>query len=324
MAKFTLTAASQEQLRVWDDFVDRSASGTIFHKLCFLRYHGNRFSGQERHLVLLKGQSVIGQVSLAVRESEGLRIARSPYGGSYGGFVFERVPTYSHGRAIVGALLQYLHDEDISQLILTNPIACCSRQSLDTFTFNLLEAGFRSVNRDISSVVRFEKNKPIESIISSNARNMARKAVAAGVNIVHRASLDDFYSVTEAAFAKHRTVPTHNLDELQDLLERLPRSISLNVAYSDGFPIAGICLFVVNRLVNSSFYVCQRPEAAKLQGLSLLVLNALEQAQADGFWYFDFGTSTVNMQARPSVFRFKENYSHTGVFRETFEWHTAR
>ncbi len=84
--------------------------------------------------------------------------------------------------------------------------------------------------------------------------------------------------------------------------------------------MAGIAYFVINRFVNSSFYLCQRPDRRHLNGLTLCILRGLERAQSDGYRWFDFGTSTAGMQPRENIFRFKEQFGSVAQFRETFAW----
>ena len=160
----------------------------------------------------------------------------------------------------------------------------------------------------------------VESAVASRARNSARKAERDGVTVESNAGLDDFWSVMEATFDRHGTPPTHTQDEFRRLTEVLPDRVHVDVAYHEGEPVAGIGFFVVNRLVNSSFYFCQRPDRQKLNGLTLCVLRGLERAQRDGYRSFDFGTSTIGMQPRQTVSRFKEQFTTVGQFRETFEW----
>jgi hypothetical protein len=126
--------------------------------------------------------------------------------------------------------------------------------------------------------------------------------------------------VLEATFNRHGTPPTHTRDEFRQLALDLPNRVYADVAYHAGEPVAGVGYFVVNRLVNSSFYFCQRPDRQELNGLTLCVVHGLERAQRDGYRWFDFGTSTAAMEPRENVFRFKEQFSPVGQFRETFEW----
>src|SRR5207244_1273047 len=103
------------------------------------------------------------------------------------------------------------------------------------------------------------------------------------MTIVQRGELDDFWSVLDATFARHGTAPTHTLAEFRRLAEELPDRVHVDVAYHAGEPVAGIGYFAVNRLVDSSFYLCQRPERRELNGLTLCVLQGLERARREGF-----------------------------------------
>jgi hypothetical protein len=129
--------------------------------------------------------------------------------------------------------------------------------------------------------------------------------------------------VMDATFERHGTLPTHSREEFGWLSDALPDRVYADVAYHDGRPIAGVGYFVVNRLVSSSFYFCQRPDLRELGGLTLCVLHGLEHARGEGYRWFDFGTSTAGMEPRENVFRFKEQFASVGQFRETFEWESA-
>jgi hypothetical protein len=294
-------------------------NGTLFHLRRFLDYHGDRFAEAQRFLLVLDGDSLVAQVPAAVIDDDGGRHLRTPYGASYGGFAFQRYPSFAQARSIVEALLAWVEDEDVTRVTITPPTAACSAMPLDVVHFALLYSGFRSVNRDVSSVVALDPVVAVASALSSRARNGARKAEREGV-VVKAGDLGDFWSVIEATFERHGTAPTHTLGELQWLAQALPDRVYADVAYCEGQPVAGIAYFVINQLVNSSFYLCQLPDQRHLNGLTLCVLRGLERAQQDGYRWFDFGTSTAGMQPRENIFRFKEQFSSVGQFRETFEW----
>lgn len=308
--------ARPAELAQWDRFVQTSLNGSVFHLRSFLSYHGSRFEGRERFLVVRKNDSVIAQIALAVQEEEGRTVAISPYGASVGGFVLARNPGYAQGNKIASAFTDYLSRNSIQSARLTLPPAFHAPESLDTFSFNLMEAGFRSINRDITSVVPLDHASPL----SERARRKMRKAEEAGIAIEHRASLQDFWPLMEATYAKHGTRPTHSRAELGLLMDRFPERIFTSVARKDDRPIAGICFFAVNPRVMLSFYSCQDPQQPDIPGLGLLLPTAIDRFREQGVLWFDLGTSTVSMQPRPSLFQFKEGYSRTGFFRETLAW----
>lgn len=61
----------------WTHFVEHANEGTIFHRLDFLQYHGERFSQHEHHLAWYKGQTLFGIIPMAIFEEEYGRAARS-------------------------------------------------------------------------------------------------------------------------------------------------------------------------------------------------------------------------------------------------------
>lgn len=307
----------------WDEFIDSSNNGTIFHKLSFLNYHGEKFQGNEHHLAICKGTSFYALLPMAFFVDDGRKVARSPYGGSYGGPVFLKPQSYSDSKEIINVILTYLKQQNINEIQFTFPLSICEDCYSETFRFVLLEQGFECVCRDISSVACLDKNNSISNMVTSRVRNMARKARKArkvGVEIVQQAPLEDFWQVLKATFTKHGVDPTHTEAELRWLHNRFPEQIYVDVAYFDKNPIAGIGYLVINKRVISSFYLCQDTQYQKMQALSLLIYNALDQGKHKGFHYFDFGTSSVNMLSRPNIFRFKEGFGAVGVFRETYLW----
>jgi hypothetical protein len=320
MGKYTVLKYNSNYYDQWNKLVENSNGGTIFHRLDFLDYHGSRFRENECHLLILKGESLFGVMPMAIFETEEGRIARSPYGASYGGPVFHKLPNYADSSHIVSNILNYLAEIKVTTCTLTLPISCCYEQYSETFQLALLEHRFNCTNRDISSVVCLESKNPVSKVMTSRARNMERKARKAGVVTRHESSVVDFWEVMEKTFAKLDKKPTHTFEAFRWLCDHLPEHVYVDVAYHEGIPIAGVGFFVINDRVNSSFYLCQDPQKQQAQALSLILYEALGRAQQEGFYWFDFGTSSVNMTARENLFRFKESFGAVGFFRNTYCW----
>jgi len=316
---FNIIEAKDKYLDKWDDLIESSVNGTIFHRRDFLSYHGDWFKDKEKYLYVLEGTQPFAQISLIIDEHNGEIVAHSPYGASYGGFVFQSYPGYKKGKEIVKLILEYMNQNQVDRFVITPPIACCSKYFLDTFKFNLLEADFNSINRDISSVYYFE-DRPVFESLASKVRNTIRTAEKHDIEIIENADVKDFWKVLSSTYLKHGTSPTHSIEEFSLLMDLLPERIYTNVAYMNGIPVAGVACFEINKLTNSSFYLCQNSEFQQYQALSLLVMKTLELSREKGFSFFDFGTSSSNMQARENIFTFKEHFTKIGQFRETFEW----
>ena len=305
----------------WNGSVEISMGGTIFHRLDFLAYHKDRFLQNERHLIILKGEELCGLMPMAIFEESAQKIAKSPYGASYGGPIFPKKLTYSESGDVLDALLETIKRLGIRKLTITFPISPVYAVYCDTFRLCMYERGFVASNRDISSVVTLGGTREqTEKSFESRGRNMARKAEKLGIKIVPRADLELFWPVLARTYQKHAIPPTHSKDELCLLTKTFPDRIFFDVAVHENKSIAGIGYFVINARVNSSFYLANDPDCQQLQGVSLLVSEALGRASEEGFKYFDFGTSSVAMHGRDNLFRFKESFGAGGCFRDTFVW----
>lgn len=319
MSSISFRIASKQELLLWDELVYSSINGTMFHTRSFLSYHGERFAGQELWMVAEKRGKIVALFACALQPLDDRTcLVLSPHGASYGGLVVMETPSYSRAKELVVSLIDEMRKYSVGRIRITAPIACCASDNLDTLNFALLEHGFCSVKRDISSVVPlgFEVNR----IITSRASRNVRKAERAGVHVVFGGPESDFWQPMEDTFSRHGVRPTHEPEQLATLIQRCAKRISLNVAYLDGVPVAGVALFLLNSRLANTFYLCQSEAGNKVQALSLLVKSTVEQCQARGFRFLDMGTSTVNMSARENIFRFKEGFSSQGYFRETFEW----
>lgn len=270
--------------------------------------------------MICKGSTLYAVIPMAVFNQDNHIVACSPYGGSYGGPVFAAPPSYRDSKELIDLFLTDLQNLEVQEIKFTLPILPCYRVACETFRFTLLENGFKVVNRDISSLLALRQQGDIEGALSARARRMARKAAKLGVEIKHRTSVDAFWQVLHETFQRLELTPTHTQQEFQWLVDTLPGRVFVDLAYFERSPVAGIGYLVANDRVISSFYLCQTDTGRQTQALSLLVLEGLRSAQAAGFQWFDFGTSSIQMQAVPGVFEFKENFHTVGVFRDTYVW----
>jgi hypothetical protein len=291
----------------WQDFICRSNNGTLFHRLDFLSYHQNRFTDHEHHLMWFKGQEIAAVMPMGIFVENGQRVAKSPFGASYGGIVTATPPNYYFSYQLISALVAYLKSLSIDEIRITLPIRACYRNYCETLEFSLLHHHFSAINSDISSIVPLNQPDLENNIFTSRARNMARKARALGVTTQFRQSPQLFWILMQKTFDKHKVPPTHSQEEWFWLCEHLPNDIWCDIAFLEDQPIAGIGHFKINSLVDSAFYLCSDPDHQQSQALSLLLYEAILKATSDGYATFDFGTSTVQMIPRENIFRFKES-----------------
>ena len=103
----------------WDEFVANSFNGTIFHRLSFLEYHGDRFAEKTNNIVWFKGEAIFALMPMCVFETNGKKIARSPFGASFGGPVYKTRLSLKYAMDMVKGLLSYCGELGISEVELT-------------------------------------------------------------------------------------------------------------------------------------------------------------------------------------------------------------
>ena len=122
----------------------------------------------------------------------------------------------------------------------------------------------------------------------------------------------------EKTFEKHSANPTHSKEELISLQNMFPNEIYFNIAYIEKRPVAAMGVFKINDLCEMSFYLCSDSEYQNTQALTLVVYESILDSKKNGFKYFDFGTSSVNMIGKENIFRFKESFGAIGEFKHTY------
>ncbi len=305
----------------WDDFVERSNNGTIFHRTDFLAYHGGRFAAVEHPLAWFKGDALHAVMPLAIAEEGGVRVARSPYGGSYGGIVVGPELGLKRAEEIVGGLFDALREAAVRRLVVTPTPGLNFALPHDYLNFWLLKHGARAAMSELTSYIE-TSGEPLERFTYAAVKAI-RKAKANGVVVEESTDASPFYEILSANRAKIGAAPTHTLDEVRWLLRELPDRIKLFVATREGIPIAGSLVFRVNARVLLDFYWAHLDEYQEFRPVSLLVHEITRWAHGAGIRYFDFGTQTVRMEPIEGSTRFKETFGAVGVFRTTYEWNAA-
>jgi hypothetical protein len=300
----------------WNGFVDNSNNGTIFHRLDFLDYHNDRFQSNEHHLIWRKKNKIIAVLPLAFFD-EKERVAKSPYGASYGGVVVANGLTALEAKEIADTLIAYLSSENISTFKWVNTPGLYYDQPSNYLDFFLLNAGAVRTNADLTSYILVNEDPLVH--FSRSARKSYNKGLRSGISVEKSTDMETFYDILIPNRAKFGAAPTHSLEESKWLMEKLPENIHLFLAYKDGVAIAGSLVFLCNEKVLLDFYWAHNEDYQEYRPINFLVHEMTKWCSAKNVKYFDFGTQSVNMEIRDGNSRIKEAFGGTGVFRESYE-----
>ncbi|HID95808.1 MAG TPA: GNAT family N-acetyltransferase [Candidatus Latescibacteria bacterium] len=304
----------------WEEFVENSNNGTIFHLQRFLDYHPmGRF--MSHHLVFRKKGKLVAVWPAVEKLGGSGRQLISHAGASYGGFVVREDLSIRDAVLLVESLVQYASKEGFGSIVLTQPPLIYYRLPNNYLDFALIKCGFEYLKRELTSVISLNyREGDILSTFKNEARTALRKAQRSGVEVAKSDDLKGFYEIlTQNLKMRHNVNPTHSLDELFRLKELLPKRIKQFSAYLGDKQIAGMMLFICNPKVVLAFYISHKEEYQRYRAVNFLFYEVIRWAVEQGFEFLDLGTFTLNMVPNWGLGRFKENFGARGYFRDTFE-----
>jgi hypothetical protein len=149
-SSFEKSGVSPEE---WDNFVDSSDNGTIFHKRRFLSYHPEgKF--KDASLVFKKQNKLFSLFPAVELEREGKKILSSHGGASYGSLVYNEDLNLREAFDMVEQIIEYAKETGCSRIQLTIPPMIYLTKYSNYVDFALVKNGFNYVKRDVSSVVQ--------------------------------------------------------------------------------------------------------------------------------------------------------------------------
>lgn len=303
----------------WDNFVEKSNNGTIFHLQKFFDYHPlGKFNFN--NLIFLENEEIIAVLPGAKIGN----LYESPIGASYGSIVTKDAK-FSIALELVETLKEYGRRNSIKEFLLTSAPRIYERNPNENLDFAMLWLGFSYDLHYISSAIKLDPNEEIISRFQPTVRRNIRKYLDdpdLRVEINNR--YDQFYPILLENKARHNVKPTHSYDDLIKLNDLLPGKIKLFMVYYKEEPIAGSCLFICNKIVTLCFYNMLRYEFEKLKPIHRVMYEVVKWSTENGYRYVDIGVSQDTKADNPmtpsvSLIDFKEKFDAKTVMRNTLK-----
>lgn len=302
----------------WEDFLDESTNGTLFHSLRFLSYH-EPGKAEPHPLVFRDSGRILAVLPGGVVEEDRARVFASPWGGSFGGWAVRGDERLEEIERLVDGLLDWCRGQRLDAIRLTLPPIFYLREPSQQIEFVLTTRGFRRVGCEITDVIPLEGGaEGVQRRWLSSARKALRKAHSSGVVVRDAMDLGLFYPLLKENRERHGVRPTHSLGDLERLCELVPERLKLLLAEREGRPVGGTLLFVCNPRVVMDFYLCHTQEAEAWRPSDALVAAAIDESVEMGAAFFDLGTSSLAGEVNVGLHRFKGKFGARPFLRETY------
>jgi hypothetical protein len=316
----TVRKYNKSDLKQWDEFVENSNNGTLFHLRKFLDYHPDgRFI--DNSLIFAKKEKIISIFPGALKEKDGQMSLISHPGASMGSCVVPENFAFSDALELTEQLVSYATKNGIDRLQITLPPIIYYKRFSQYLDFAYQKSGFNYQKREVTSILFLENT--IEKCLDkfkSNHRTAVRKAEKSGIQIRQSEDFTSFFSILKKNLSiRHNVKPAHTLEEMLRLKKIFPEKIVLFGAFFEKEMIAGVVNFVMNSKTVLAFYISHVEKYQELRPINLLFYQIFKWAIQNQLQIFDFGIFTVNENPNMGLARFKENFGASGVFRDTIE-----
>jgi len=305
----------------WDNFVDRSFNGTLFHKLSFLSYHSpDKFN--YRFLTVVEGNQVIAVLACTINNG----FLRSPVGSSYGGFAIAPVSFYKIYTILI-CLLDWARENYVKEIEFVHaPLVYNDRLSQE-LDFVLLYCGFLNPKNLFSSILDlswFNVNDPLASF-SPAGRRAVKKSIQEALTVEISDDVQSFYSILAENKAKFKVQPAHTLEELIKIKRLFPDFLNLFLVKQKQNLVGGVYTFHCNERVLLAFYIASSPKYQQLRPINRALFDVVLWACSKKYKYLDLGVSMNTKSDNPmepawSLISFKEHTGSKGYLRPYYNY----
>jgi hypothetical protein len=304
---------------LWDNFVENSNNGTMFHLQKFFDYHPpDRFNWH--HLMFFKKEKLLAVLPGTLENG----LYESPIGASYGSLVTRDVK-FKTAMELVSSLLDYGKKKGIKEFLLTAAPMIYENHPNQNLEFAMLWQGFSYQLHYISSAIKLDPEQDIISRFQATVRRNIRKTLRnLDIHVEVNDRYDEFYPILLNNKARHGVKPTHSLEELYRLKELLPDRLKLFMVYLKDKPIAGSLMFYPNKNVALCFYNMLLYDYAEYKPIQRVMYEVVKDATEAGYKYVDIGVSQDTKAENPmtpsmSLIDFKEKFDAKTIMRNTLQ-----
>ncbi|RMD50348.1 MAG: GNAT family N-acetyltransferase, partial [Ignavibacteria bacterium] len=160
-----------EYRELWDEFVENSNNGTMFHLQQFLDYHpAGKFDWH--HLMFFEK----GNLKAVLPGTFENGVYESPIGASYGSLVIPDI-TFKETMDLVSALLDWGKKNGVKHFILTSAPMIYENFQNQNLEFAMLWQGFNYQLHYISSAIKLDPARELLPRFQSTVRRNIRKSL---------------------------------------------------------------------------------------------------------------------------------------------------
>jgi hypothetical protein len=310
----------QADAAAWKAFLHDSNNATLFHDLDFLGYHTpGRYDF--RHLVAMRGTRIEAVIPGALSPA-GIFVSLA--GASIGGPAVKKSLTAEACLHLIEALQMYCKSAGWRGIEITLPPPVYNDEPDQFIEFALYLRGFELVHRSMPLLIPLDRQKADDHqrLFRQSQRSYVRACRRKGVGVTETGieGLGEFLELFAETYARLAAIPTHTPEEIESLFRRIPVRLRIWSAKLEDTTIASVLLFVLNRNICNTYYICDRASHREFHGVTVLLASAIDVLAKRGFRYLDLGPSGSSTHFNHGVISFKESLGARAFCRDRWRW----
>lgn len=326
MSKIKVSKYDQKDQELWDNFVQNSINGTIFHEQRFISYHGNKF--EDCSLLIHNNSELIAVFPAAIINKNGKTILKSHPGTSYGGLVFNATIQLKIVFDIINEIEIFAKNNEFDAIEFRHSPNIFRKTPLDQLDFALTSKAYNKIDEELSTCYELSRYKDLEisdaiKLFKNSGRSKARKninkAFRDGLTFreLDKSEYGLFHNILINNLKKHNAKPVHSLKDINTLKELYPERVRIFGVFKDSELAAAYLIFNVNSIGNHIFYgsIDYNYQVYRPTSFGLFMLIKTFADEGDKFLNMGISTEDGGKVINWDLFAFKESFNGTGILR---------
>lgn len=313
MVDYTVVKYSNQNYNEWNDFLLQAKNATFLFHRDFMEYHQDRF---EDYSLLIYNKNKLIAILPANKIDD---VVYSHKGLTYGGLVLANKSTFQSAKESIFVILKYLSGRGIETLYLKQLPKIYHLKPSDEFDYLAFILNVEVYRKDVSMCI--ELNNGVE--FSTLRKRQIKLATKNNLHVKLETDMSSFWNelLIPNLKTKHRTVPTHSLNDITTLREKFPNNIKQFNVYQDEELLAGCTVFETETVAHLQYISTKK---VKSVGALDYLINYLMSDYYKEKKYFDFGISNENegRSINEGLLNWKQSFGASAIVHDFYKIET--
>jgi hypothetical protein len=313
--KYSVKKYTENDYKIWNDFIAHAKNATFLFHRDFMEYHKDRF--EDYSLLVFEDKKLVA-VLPANKDEENVY---SHHGLTYGSLVYQEMLKLPSVIEVFKSILFFLNSNAIQKLQIKLIPSVYHQKPSEELNYALFLSEARLIQRDTLAVIDLSNTYSLSKIRRRGIKN----AINNRLILKEAGSFDDFWNeiLIPNLAQKHQAKPVHSLEEITKLKALFPEKIRQFNVYENETIVAGTTIFESSNVAHSQ-YISGKEGRNELGGIDFLFYKLISEVFKNKR-FFDFGISNESQgrKLNDGLSYWKESFGASTIVHDFYEVETS-